>query len=73
MLYSIINVREIDNKSRVHGSLMQDHIGTLETAKDAARTTHKANGNKLTIAVVAKIPGEECIGQAPFALFHPTR
>jgi hypothetical protein len=33
------------------GSWVQDHFGTLETAKEKALITEKANGNKIKVEV----------------------
>ena len=51
MKYSLINVvREYEGM--VDGVWMQDHIGTIESASEAARATERANSNRITVAVV---------------------
>lgn len=39
----------------VSGYWLQDHVGTLESAKEVARQTKKANNNKIDISVVEQI------------------
>ena len=58
MKFSLINVHSSygPDSSLVSGSWLQDHIGTLATATAAARATEAANGNKITVAVVAEVP-----------------
>jgi hypothetical protein len=43
-------------QGKVSGYWIQDHVGTIETAKERAKQTNSANGNRLTIAVVDEIP-----------------
>ena len=51
MKFSLVNViREYDGL--VDGVWLQDHIGTIGTAADAARGTEQANNHKITVAVV---------------------
>lgn len=56
MKFSLINVFE-SHGTLVSGNWLQDHIGSLATAREAARATEAANGNKITVAVVDDIPG----------------
>ena len=56
MTFSLIVVSETHG-ILVSGNWIQDHIGTLATARAAARATEAANGNKITVAVVDEIPG----------------
>ena len=53
--FSLINVSSVNENGTINGSLMQGHIGTLETAIQKAKDTNKANGNCLDIAVVDEI------------------
>lgn len=51
MKYSLIQVdREYDGM--VDGVWMQNHIGTIDSATEEARATERANGNRITVAVV---------------------
>ena len=51
MKYSLIQVeREYDGM--VDGVWMQNHIGTIDSAAEAARATERANSNRITVAVV---------------------
>ncbi len=64
MIFSLINVSsEKDNK--VSGYWIQNHIGTLESAKKVAKETEKVNSNKIDIAVV-----EEVSSVVPALCFH---
>ena len=54
MKFSLINVQE-QSGPLVSGSWLQDHVGTLASAREAARATEAANGNKITVAVVAEL------------------
>jgi len=54
MKFSLINVSKTAG-DRVAGYWLQDHIGTLDSAKERAVATNAVNGNKLTIAVVAAL------------------
>lgn len=49
--YSLINVMK-EKDGLVSGYWIQDHHGTLETAKQLADDTNEVNSNKLNIAVV---------------------
>lgn len=55
MKFSLIVVDKTRNDGHVDGSWVQDHIGTLESAIQAAIDTELANGNKIDIAVVHQI------------------
>jgi len=56
MKFSLIVVTE-SHGSLVSGNWIQDHIGSLATAREVARATEATNGNKITVAVVDEIPG----------------
>lgn len=56
MKFSLINVSRISN-GLVDGSWIQDHIGTLESAEEAAIATERANINRIKVAVVDEIAG----------------
>ena len=56
MKFSLLNVTET-NGTLVSGYWLQDHIGTLATARAVARATEAANSNKIIVAVVDGIPG----------------
>lgn len=51
MKFSLINVTR-EYEGLVDGVWLQDHIGTIATATQAARGTEQANGNRITVAVV---------------------
>ena len=54
MKFSLINIHgERDGKP--YGSWLQDHIGDLESATQAAIDTEKANSNKIDVAVVKEV------------------
>ena len=52
--FSLINVMK-EEDGLVSGYWLQDHVGTLETAKVAASETAKANSNKIDVAVVEQL------------------
>jgi hypothetical protein len=54
MIFSLINVSN-RRGACVDVNWIQDHIGTLETAKEKARQTEAANSYKITVAVVPKV------------------
>jgi len=54
MKFSLINITE-QSGTLVSGYWLQDHIGTLASAHEAARATEAANGNRITVAVVAEL------------------
>ena len=54
MKFSLLNVTETDG-ALVSGYWLQDHIGTLTTARQIARATEAVNGNKIDVAIVAEI------------------
>jgi len=56
MKFSLIVVTE-SHGTLVSGNWIQDHIGTLTTARKVARATEATNDNKITVAVVNEIPG----------------
>jgi hypothetical protein len=55
MKFSLINVQK-KTGDIVEGHWIQNHVGTLETAKTAAQQTEAANSNRITVAVVAELP-----------------
>ena len=54
MKFSFLNIIETHGPL-VSGYWLQDHVGTLATACEAARATEAANSNKITVAVVAEL------------------
>jgi hypothetical protein len=52
--FSLINIIE-SSGSLVSGYWVQDHIGCLSSALEAARATKATNGNKITVAVVSEL------------------
>jgi hypothetical protein len=54
MKFSIINVAE-QSGAHISGYWVQNHIGSLASACEAARATEAANSNKITVAVVAEL------------------
>jgi hypothetical protein len=67
MKFSLINGIE-QSGPLVSGYWLQDHIGSLSSAIEAARATEAANHNKIDVAVVAAISSPRAIllvGPAP--------
>lgn len=58
MKFSIINVTQEKN-GKIDGYWLQDHIGTLESAKRKAAEISAANEYKLDIAITAEIPYQD--------------
>jgi hypothetical protein len=54
MKFSLINITE-QSGALISGSWLQNHIGTLASAREAARTTEAANSNRIKVAVVAEL------------------
>jgi hypothetical protein len=54
MKFSLINIVE-QSGTLVSGYWLQDHIGTLASAREAARATEAANSNKIEVGVVAEL------------------
>jgi hypothetical protein len=54
MKFSLINIIESAG-ALISGYWVQNHVGTLASAIEAARATEAANSNKITIAVVAEL------------------
>lgn len=54
MKFSLINVRH-QHGDRVEGNWIQNHVGTLESAEEAARRTEAVNGHRITVAVVPEL------------------
>ena len=57
MKFSLINVYT-EVHGRVTGSLLQNHVGTLDSALNLARETEDANSNAIDIAVVDEVAGQ---------------
>ena len=51
MKFSLVQVYK-DNGNTVDGVWIQDHIGTVESAEQAARDTESANSGRISVAVV---------------------
>jgi hypothetical protein len=58
--FSLINVVE-QSSPLVSGSWIQDHIGTLDSAREVVRATEAANSNKIDVAVVAAVSSPRAI------------
>jgi hypothetical protein len=54
MKFSLINVVE-SSGPLVSGTWIQNHVGTLASAREAARATEAANSNKITVAIVSEL------------------
>jgi hypothetical protein len=54
MKFSLINVSEHSGPF-VSGYWLQDHIGSLASAREAAHATEAANSNKIDVAVVPEL------------------
>jgi hypothetical protein len=54
MRYSLINIVE-SSGPLISGYWVQNHVGTLASAREAARATEVANSNKIEVAVVAEL------------------
>jgi len=54
MTFSLINMMT-EEDGKVSGYWLQDHIGTLETARDVVRKTEEANSNEIDVAVVEAV------------------
>ena len=54
MKFSLIHVQKRVGNA-VEGNWIQNHVGTLETAKTAARETEHANRDAIDVAVVAEL------------------
>lgn len=61
MKFSLLNVYRTNADGTVDGYWIQDHIGTIETAKEMARKTEAANSNKIQVAVVQQVPSPVAI------------
>jgi hypothetical protein len=51
MEFSLINITE-QSGPIVANYWLQNHVGTLATAREAARATEAANSNRITVAVL---------------------
>lgn len=54
MKFSLINVVE-SSGTRVSGTWVQNHVGTLDSAREVARATEVVNSNKIMVAVVLEV------------------
>ena len=54
MKFSLINIVE-SSGLLVGGYWIEDHIGSLSSAIEAARATEAVNSHKITVAVVAEL------------------
>ena len=54
MKFSLINITE-QCGALISGYWLQNHIGTLVSAREAARATEAANSNRIKVAVVAEL------------------
>ena len=54
MKFSLISIIE-QSALLVSGYWLQDHIGSLDSAIEVARTTEATNGNRITVAVVSEL------------------
>jgi hypothetical protein len=54
MKFSLINITE-SHGSLVSGYWLQNHVGSLASAREVARATEATNGNKITVAVVPEL------------------
>jgi hypothetical protein len=52
--FSLINFIE-SSGPLVSGYWLQNHVGSLASAREAARATEAANSNKITVAVVVEL------------------
>lgn len=52
--YSLINVME-SSGDRISGSWIQNHVGTLESARALAMEIEAVNSNKIDVAVVREV------------------
>ncbi len=55
--FSLVLVSKDHGDGKIDGSWVQDHIGTLDSATQAAKDTEAANGNKQDYAVVSQLSG----------------
>lgn len=54
MKFSLINIAE-QSGPLISGYWVQNHVGTLESARKVARATEAANSNKIEVAVVTEL------------------
>lgn len=54
MRYMLINVYSEDN-GMVSGNWIQNHVGTIESAREKADKTEEVNGHRITVAVVDEV------------------
>lgn len=55
MKFSLINVVET-NGNKIGGYWLQNHIGTIDSAKELAKEINKVNSNRLNIEIVYELP-----------------
>ena len=54
MKFSLINIIE-QSGSLISGYWVQNHVGTLVSAREVARATEATNSNRIEVAVVAEL------------------
>ena len=54
MKYMLVNVCS-ENDGRVSGNWIENHVGTIESAREKANKTEAANGHRITVAVVGEV------------------
>jgi len=54
MKFSLINIVE-QSCSLVFGSWLQDHVGSLTSAREVARATGATNSHRIIVGVVAEL------------------
>jgi hypothetical protein len=54
MKFSLINIAE-QSGALISGYWVQNHIGTFASAREAARATEAASGNRIEVAIVAEL------------------
>lgn len=53
--YTLVNVQKTHANGRISGSFIQNHFGTLISAKAAAYDTLRANSNAIDVAIIVGI------------------
>lgn len=56
MKFSLVNVILKHDDGKISGFWIQNHVGTLESAKIVAKSIEAANSNRIEVAVVEEIP-----------------
>lgn len=55
MKFSLIQIYKTNPDGTINGVWLQNHIGTIETAKQRALATEKANSNIFEVGVVEEL------------------